>query len=71
MYKKTNRSTNLSNSSLLVREIEFADLKKELTEEILKELPYYKKAEAIKINDFVLGFCWAAAMGLVASIFIL
>tara|TARA_R110002020_G_scaffold79124_4_gene198581 strand:- start:2333 stop:2497 length:165 start_codon:yes stop_codon:yes gene_type:complete len=54
-----------------VREIEFADLKKELTEEILKELPYYKKAEAIKINDFVLGFCWAAAMGLVASIFIL
>jgi len=54
-----------------VREIEFADLKKELMEEIVKELPYYKKAEAIKINDFVLGFCWAAVMGLVASIFIL
>ena len=69
MYKK--QQSDVTKSRLIIREIEFADLKKELTEEILKELPYYKKAEAIKINDFVLGFCWAAAMGLVASIFIL
>jgi hypothetical protein len=69
MYKK--QQSDVTKSRLIIREIEFADLKKELTEEILKELPYYKKAEAIKINDFVLGFCWAAVMGLVASIFIL
>ena len=69
MYKK--QQSDVTKSRLIIREIEFADLKKELTEEILKELPYYKKAEAIKMNDFVLGFCWAAAMGLVASIFIL
>ena len=69
MYKK--QQSDVTKSRLIIREIEFADLKKELPEEILKELPYNKKAEAIKINDFVLGFCWAAVMGLVASIFIL